>query len=1132
MALQLVTGAAGSGKSTWLYQHICREASQHPDRNYIVLVPDQFTLETQKTMVEFSGQDGILNIDVLSFQRLAYKALEIFPTYQKTILDDMGKIMVLRKVFHEEKKNLVYFKRGLNKPGFLDECKSFFCELMQYSVTGEDFLRMEESLGEDSLMSLKLKDLRLIYQKFLEKMGQSYMMAEELVPQLTSLVSKLDFMQDVTICLDGFTGFTPTQYQLLEEILKISRDMYITVTTDRTGERGGIFVLSQDVQKKMVKMARDLSVEILDPVVTGRPASGAPYRQEEGSQLAFLEEHIFSYGKKTWEGDLDHIQIRLCKKPRDEAAYVARKIYWMLQEGTYKPEEIAIVVGRIEDYEQVLERELSHYHIRYFMDYKKSMGANALAEYLLSLMDLYRRNMDYESTIRFLRSGLSPLGPDQVDILDNYLVAKGRRGYRSYCQEWRYELKNTDLVLVNEYRETLLHRVEGIFTSLRGGKKTIRDFCLIFYNHLKEMGIYDQIQDRADQFQEEGQDLLAQEYRRIYRLLMKLFDSLVSLLGEEEVTFTEFQEILSAGISQGLLAFVPPQKNQVKICDLERSRLKDIKVLFFMGVTDDVIPGANQSPGILSEAERVKMEEAGIELAPQGDKVSATEQFYLYLTLTKPSDLLFVTFCKLGSDGMSKRPAYLVDKIKRLYPGLKIQDQETMELTEEEILSSDGGRSYLMTHLAQGDFEEDSAFWQLAAYYAEREPDWWKSLVWMRDHRERKSQISREAAEVLYGNSIFASVTRMERYAACPFSFFINYGLGLREREEYEVKSMDYGNIFHSAMESLSHGMEKEGKSWDILDLPGLHDLAEEAIIQATETYTDDKLHQTKRVEYSIDRLKRVFHHSVEAQWKQMKMGSFQQKYSEKKFPEAGENLKAYTIDLGNGKKMTLNGQIDRVDVSAMGEKNLVKIMDYKSSNKDLKMDKVYYGIQLQLMTYMAVALELVEKSQGKKVEPAALLYYTMQRPDLEWKKDVTEAERQEKNLMEMKCRGYSNLDPAILEEIDEHLAHQGSFIPSGKSMVVPVSLTKNMSFARGAKVLSTEYFGKLMDHTRGKLKEFGQEIYEGHCQAEPYKLGNESACTYCKLKGLCGMDRRSMKERELDPLSDDEVWRKIDGEI
>lgn len=1100
MALQFIMGGAGSGKTTWLYETIRKEAAKHQEIQYVMLVPDQFTLETQKDFVERSKGHGILNIDVLSFHRLAYRAFEEVPALRKTVLEDMGKMMLLRKVFTEQKKYLQYFKRGLHRAGFLDECKSFLCELEQYAIDDEDFDVMLESVGKDSLMGMKIADLRLIRQAFQEKLGDRYMMAEELVPQLTRIVKSLEMMKNCVVCLDGFTGFTPTQYELLGELLSCCRMVYITVTMDCSGKRGNVFSLSTDTVRRLTKLAREHGVSVEEPIWTGKGKEKTPYRIADKEELVFLEKHLFSFEREVWQYEPHNIEMTLCHRETDEAAYVARRIWWLVKENDYQYEDIAVVTANIAAYEQELSKEMERMGIPYFMDYKKSIGANAMAEFVMSFCQMVDIGMDYESTFRFLRCGLSPLRENQVDRLENYVLAQGRRGLPAYQEEWKYEVKHLDLVEINEYRLAFLGAIEETVMELEGGKKTVRAFTEILYRFLIRSQIYEKLQVKSKQFEEEGKTILAREYRSIYRLMMNLFDELVELLGDDVVTFHEYIEILGAGISEGLVGFIPPTAHQVVVGDVRRTRLKNVKVLFFLGVNDDCIPKSKGTPGILSETERRKLADAGIVLAPNAEEESYSEQFYLYLALTKASERVIVTYSAMGADGTSKRPAYLIGKIRDLFPKLKVKWEEE-EQSVQKILGSDYGKTYLIHHLADGTYKKDAIWWEIASFYERRQPGILRRLVAVRHSTKGETRLRKEAAERLYGKILEGSVTRFEQFVKCPYAHFAHYGLQLEERERYEINSIDHGNIFHKSMEHFSHELEKRGQNWQQLTESEVYELAEKSVDYATKRYEGKKYFQSKRTEFMIRRLKNELKNSAWAMWHQMKAGNFHQHYTEKYFCGHGEDgLRALRIPLADGCEINLRGVIDRVDISAVNQSQLVKIIDYKSSDSmDLSLSQIYHGLQMQLVTYMAATKELLQREKpGVDIIPAAMLYYAVKEKNLEWKKETKE-EHEKRLLASMQCKGYANADPLIKENLDSEYPH----------------------------AISTKQFDLLMEHTREKMAQCGESIMDGTIAATPYRFANRSGCDYCDMRTVCGIDYEGQQKQAqvMEDMEEDEIW-------
>lgn len=1127
MALQFIFGGAGSGKSTFLYDMISKEAAEHRDKHYFVLVPDQFTLETQKTLVEKSAGKGILNIDVLSFHRLAFRVFEQLPAMERTILEDMGKTMLLRKVFAEQKDRLAYFKKGIDKPGFLDECKSFLCELEQYGIRQEeDFEKLEE-------LGTKFEDIRLIYDCFKEKMGDTYRMAEELIVQLTEVVHEMDGIKNSVICLDGFTGFTPTQYELIERLLGLCGDMYVTVTTDSTKRRKHIFEISEDTVTSLTKIANRILVEVKEPIWTGRGEEKKPYRFKEDGELAFLEKNIFCYPSGMWKEETEDICLYVGKRPQDEAVYVAYTIWWMVANEGYRFEDIAVICGDIPSYEQAISREFSRMGIRYFMDYKKSIGANWVAEYIQAVLEMIQKNMDYESTFRFLRCGLSPLPTEQTDVLENYVLATGKRGLSSYEKEWNHQVGQLSLEEINASRQLVCDSVRELFQDFGGGKKTVAEFTKALYTFLVRQEVYEKMLTQSEVFEEDGDAILAKEYRSVYKVVMNLFDEMVELMGDEVVSAEEYRQILSAGLSEGLVGFIPPKKNQVVIGDIERTRLKDVKVLFFVGFSDDLVPGGMQPPGIVNTRERRKIEEMGISLAPSGTKKAANDLFYLYLNFTKPSEKLIFTYSESSSSGEGRQASYILGKVLKIFPKLtEIRADE--DKSDRSFLGTDRGLEYLIRGLTKESSrtgEDGNIWWELWRYYkAAEDTQWLNRALECHLGGKRESKLSQQALQYLYGEELYGSITRLERFAKCPYAYFILYGLSLKEREEYTVAAPDFGNVVHFTLKEISDRMREKNLRWRDLDEEIIEPMVAECVDKTVGSYRDVLFGQSKRIGFMITRIKRMMNRTVWAIAEQMRRGAFEQEYCEAGF-SYNDNLPSMKISLDGEKKLIFSGIIDRIDTYEDEENVYVKVVDYKTGGVKLSLNSVFYGLQLQLVLYMAAAIDMEKKKNGdKNVIPAGMFYYYVKDPVLKLENAVAEG-LEEQMLAEYKCGGYANQRTEILQKMDSVFGVNGYLESGAKSNCIPVNVTTKGEFGSYAKVLTDEKWQKLMNHIQKKAAEFGSQIMNGKIDVHPYHMGSETGCDYCSLRSVCGMERAEFAERchEMAEMKEEEIWNELD---
>ncbi len=1146
MALQFILGSAGSGKSTFLYDMIAKEAAEHRDTNYFILVPDQFTLETQKTMVERSGGKGILNIDVLSFHRLAFRVFEQLPALARTILEDMGKTMLLRKVFAEQKERLTYFKKGIDKPGFLDECKSFLCELEQYGIRDEkDFERLAE-------LGIKFQDIRLIYEAFKEKMGDTYMMAEELIPQLTRVVHEMDGIQGSVICLDGFTGFTPTQYELIQRLMELCDDIYVTVTTDVTGKRKHIFQISQETIFTLTKMANHVPIEVAEPIYTGWGKEKKPYRFSKDGELAFLERNLFSYTSRAWEEPTEELQLFIGKKPADEAKYVARQIWWMVAKEGYRYEDIAVITGDVPAYEHALSREFSRMGVRYFLDSKKNIGANWVAELIQSVLELLYRNMDYESTFHYLRCGLSPLTAEETDCLENYILATGKRGFSAYDKEWKRQIKDRSLEEINASREKVCDSLRQITRDFSGGSKTVGEYTRALYDFLVRQNVYEKMLMQSEVFEEQGQDVLAKEYKSVYKIVMNLFDQMMELMENEVVSLEEYRQILSAGISEGLVGFIPPKKNQVVIGDLERTRLKDVKILFFMGFSDDMIPGGIPAPGIVNTRERKRIEEMGITLAPFGNKKAANDLFYLYLNMTKPSEKLIFTYSESSAGGEGRQASYVLEKIRRLFPALSVVRGEE-ERSSVAKLGTDRGLEYVIDGLSKGTYQETGeentsdkeAWWELWKYYKEKKEAAWITRALQENMQgKREGKLSQRAMQALYGEDIQGSITRLEQFAKCPFAYFIMYGLSLREREEYSIEAPDFGNVVHQTLQGMNDRMQEQKLRWRDLTMENIPTMVDESVEKIVSEYRDVLFRQSKRIEFMVTRMKRMLNRTVWAISEQMRRGAFEQEYCEARFSYR-DDLPSMKIPLDGGSQLLFSGVIDRVDTYEDEENIYVKIVDYKTGGTKLSLSSVFYGLQLQLVFYMAAAMDVEKKRNPEKnIVPAGMLYYHVKDPviemkdswhipELEEKEDSFGDEMDEEMLAKYRCDGYVSDKPEILQKMDSVFGVNGYLTEGAASACIPVSLKKDGSFKAGTHVLSEEHWKQLMEQVRNVAGEYGNQIIQGDIGIRPYALEGKSGCDYCGFRSICGLEQSDFPRqcRRLVKREESDIWKQLESE-
>ena len=1111
MSLQFIFGNSGSGKSHYLYESIIEESIRKPEWNYLVLVPEQFTMQTQKDLCEMHPRGGIMNIDVLSFVRLSHRIFEEVGQEISRVLDDEGKNLILRKIAAMHQEDLPILKGNLKKQGYISEVKSVISEFTQYGVGFDTLDSFIETLNPESYLAYKLRDIRTIYEGFEDYLAEKYITKEEMLDRLSDVVPQSLLLKNSVIVLDGFTGFTPVQNRLLGTLMKVCRKIVITVEMDEREDPFvykhpyQLFAISKQMVSSLVRIAKEEDVAIEQSVYLYEQ----PVKRFAGNPaMAFLEQELFRNSGKIYEETQNVISIHETKNPKEEAEFIAGEVRRLIREKGFRLKDIGVIVSDMNVYAAHFERAFTEYEIPVFMDYKKSILLNAFVEYLRSLLAMAEQKFSYESVFRFLRTGMTGFSFDEIDCLENYVIASGIKGYKKWQEAWVRRtsgVKEEDLTFLNNIRVRFVEKIDGLMFVLKKRNKTVRDITAAIHDFFVQEKMQEKIQFMAEKFQAEGELAMAKEYSQVYRIVIELFDKFVELLGDERISMSEYCELLDAGLEEAKVGVIPPGMDQVVIGDMERTRLNNLKALFFAGANDAYLPGNLSKGGLLNERDREYFAKGKIELSPGAKEKAYVQKFYLYMNLTKPSQYLYLTFSKMTYDGKGLRAVYLVQDFKRLYPDLTIHDEEHRTLLGREITRKNGTE-----FLAKGLSEKSRGLndeWKELYTWLKKEgtqEEALKKMLTAAFYSKRKEKVTKETAYELFGDTKRFSITRLEQYASCAYAHFLSYGLRLSEREIYQFEAVDLGNIAHQSIERFAKKADRMNLEWTQLTEDQREEMIDQSVEESILEYGNTVLYSTSRDEYMITRIKHLIRRSVWALTKQMEKSDFR---------PAG-----YEMKFGSGK-------IDRIDTCEDEKGVYVKVTDYKTGMKAFDITSFYHGLQMQLPVYLNAAVELEKKRhKGQEVIPAGMFYYRMQDPIVNKEKDE---EKLEKSILkELKLDGLINAQEEVLEHMEKGLKEESVLIPLGR--------TKSGALSRYSKVLSPEEFGLFLDYAKKKSDELCSQIADGDADIAPYELGNATGCDYCNYRSICGFDTRlpGFQYRSLKKYSREEVMERIRQEM
>ena len=1130
MSLQLILGGSGSGKTTFLYDNIIKASIKHPDKQYLILVPEQFTMQAQKDVVTRHPDHATMNIDIVSFQRLAYRIFEELAVEQKPVLDDMGKSMVLRKVTAACRKQLGLYAGHLNKNGFISQLKSMLSEFYQYGIT-PSILQTMAGQARTPLLQQKLTDFSIIFQEFQDYISGQCITTEEVLDVLCQVLPNSKIIAGSVIALDGYTGFTPVQYRLLELFLIHAKQVVVTVTADKriplqpSPGMQSLFYMSSQIVRRLSVMAKEHQVRQLPEIWCEGQLEG---RFAVGEELAYLEQHLFRYEAGRYQGAMNgSLELFQSSNPAEEIGQVVHRIQQLVIRSGLRYRDVAVVTGDLPGYGREIGHQFEQNGIPFFLDDKKTIISNPMVELIRAALEVVQRDFSYESVFRYLRTGLVTTDRVRTDRMENYVLALGIRGYKKWNSTWDRVYRGgggLNLQELNEFRELVMTPLFDLREALRKPAVTIAGMAEAVILFLETCRVQEKMLEYEEQFTSRGEYRLAKEYSQVYEMVLDLLERLKLLLGSETVGKKEFMDILDAGFSEMTVGVIPATVDRVVVGDITRSRLAHVKVLFFVGVNDGIVPARKNRGSLLLDREREFFGEHQLELAPTAREDSFQQRFYLYLAMTKPARKLIMSYAKTGSDGKSRRASYLIGELRQMFPDLPVTEGKSEALAGSGIYSVPEAWQQLIRGLQQVSQLDDSRFLELYRWFlasAEHREDVEK-LVNAACYIYEQQGIGHAAAQALYGKIISGSVTRLEQYASCAYSHFLQYGLELMERQQYTLAAADIGNLFHDSIDLCFRQIKEAGKDWNTVTDEERNTLVERCVKQVTEEYGNTILNSSSRNAYLAKRVEHITKRTVWALQQQIIKGDFVPSGFEVSF-SAADNLQAMKIALSEEEALHLRGRIDRMDLCQDGQQVYVKIIDYKSGSTSFDLAAVYYGLQLQLVVYMDAVMEMTRRQfPDKEVVPAGLLYYNIQNPVVQKEGELSPEEIDAEILRKLKMNGLINSELEVIRHMDHEIEKE--------SDVIPVVLKGEEVQESRSSVANRERFEKLSVYVQEKLRRTGRELLDGENTAAPYKSGTRTACDYCPYHAVCGFDKKTAgyEYRRFKSKKTEEIWEEI----
>lgn len=1092
MGLRLVYGKSGAGKSTFIFDEI--KALIKQDKKIYIITPEQFSFTAERELLN-AVNGAALNAEVLTFNRMAYRVMNEVGGSTKTALSSCGKAMLIYNILLNEKGNLNFLGKSDEN---IDLISTQITEFKKHGVSVENLDEIMNS-SEDRYLKAKMADMRKVYNEFEETIKNRYIDENDVLTILASQLPYTNMFDDSLIYIDEFVGFTKQEYDIISILLTRAARVSINICTDSLEESTSpdtdIFYANKLTVQKIMEVAANVNAKIDEPVFMNE------IHRFETDELEFLEKNLYAIPYQKYENDeVKNIKLFLANNPYSEMENVATNIVKLVKEQGYRYRDISIITKNLDTYSNLCKVIFNKYQIPVFIDEKKDLSQNIIVKYLLAILEVFAKNWSYESVFNYIKTGFLNISQEEIYAFENYCLKWDIKYSKWYKSEWNFHDetdKNSEQIA--RYKEIRHIVVDPLIKFKEGllGTNSAKEITTRLYNFLVENEIDKRLKEKEEELIEVGKTEIASEYETSWKIIVRVLDEIVLVFGDEKINFDRYMQILKTGLGNSDLGKIPGTQDQVIMGDIDRSRSHKIKTVFIIGLNDGMFPSVNKNEGYFNDDDRANLKEQGIELAKGTIERMYEDNFNIYKAFTAASTSIYLSYSSSAADGKTLRASTLVSKIKRIYPDLK-EESDIIERSSE-ILTESNTFEELLNNIRdyRDEGKELDGKWMAAYNYYMADDKWKHRLVYSLkalNYTNIPEKISRENVDALYGNTLKTSISKLEKYRTCPFSYFLRYGLNVSEKDKLKVDSLDTGTFMHDTIDTFFNEIRNRGINIKEIEEEEIYAIIEEIINEKLGLNSNYIFSATPKYKVLTERLKRVVKRSMKYIVESIKYSDFDVYGNEVEFEE-GKRYKPIVMDLADNRKVEITGKIDRIDIAENGPSRYLRIIDYKSSYKNIDLNSVYSGLQIQLLTY----LDAICKEDN--VEPAGVLYFNLIDPVIKSKKDMTEEEIENEIRKQFKMQGLILADVSVVKMMDTKLE-------SGQSNIVPAYIGANGDLSdKKTSGVSRKQFNYLQKYMNVIIKKISEEILSGNINIYPYYKKKKTPCEYCEYKAICGFN-------------------------
>ncbi len=1145
MSVRFIIGRAGSGK-TWrcleaIRARLREDAARGP--RLLLLVPEQASFQMERALIETPDLAGFTRCEVLSFQRLAYRIFAesgIDPRAADQTIGLLGRLMVVRRLIRNEKSNLTILARVADKPGLVRQIANTIEELIHEAVDPPALVELAERIGESNpLAAAWVGDLTRLYQAYVDHLIDDRLDPAQYLQLATDRLDQCSWLSDAEVWVDGFAGFTRQEYHLLTELARRARSMEVTLLLDPTAAAVKAetipwlsYSLFARTERTLVRLGHDLKaagVDVLEPILLKNPT---PPRFQAPALVA-LENNLFRT-RTAESGPISRETIRALDFPdrRTEVAAAVAEIERLTRrvDPPMRYRDIAVIVRDLAEYHDLIAAALRGKGIPCFLDRREPTTHHPLVELVRSLLTLAADDCRAEAVRLSLKTGLLNLNVREADLLENYVLACGIVGRAAWKEEWtsaRYfpdkardeeqqGYQQKVLREVNRIRRRWLAQVESWLDWAAAHPEAAgSEWAEVFYACLEQIRTGEQLAQWAEHDEGDGRGHEADMHRQIWLDFVELLDEFVKALGTEPLSINEFRETLEAALAEFNLGLAPPTLDQVLVGSIERSRHPPVRAVLLLGFDERHFPLHTAEDPLLGDVERELLAKAGREIGPARRQQLLNERMLAYIALTRASERVWISWPRADGQGKPLRPSPYLQDVLRALPNLtveKIADPWAERSLDWIARINELGGRLAAEFRRRGEREQDTEPGKRALFNAvyERirtEPSWGHTLRRCFGGLAYRNEARLDAGIIgrAVRSPLGTSVSRLERFAACPFAHFAEYLLKLKPRVEPSLEPIDLGKICHAVLEKFVDTLARERRSLAELGEDEINERVDQISGEMLPELAGDMLLTEARNAYLYDWSRFHLHRSLRRQREAAGLGRYRPMRVELPFGMSA-GAAAVTLTTPKGRRVLLRGVIDRVDVAELADELLGVVIDYKLA-RERKMDwtKAYHGLSVQLVAYLLALQQVGQSLTGRPIRPVAALFLPLIEP-------FATVPHPSETKTPTKWRGV--IDVSKVDTLDGTVSGPGT-----ASAFISAAITQKGGNAANSDLLNNDEFAVLLRHVGRRMGELTDAVLDGDISVRPYRLNRAMPCGFCALRAVCRYEIETQPPRLLEGM-------------